>query len=144
MHDIGILLLELNFSNIYRKVLDVVHTKNYELNRIEKDIMGITHAEIGALLLKRWKIPDEITSMIQYHHSPYEATVSQRETKLIYLANYIANNRGFDNGATTFPDFFHDEVWFELGISVDAIPKILEEVNEDIEKAKEFLKIGGI
>ena len=144
MHDIGILLFELHFPTLYKKVLDIVKSKNYELRYIEREILGITHSEIGSLLLKRWRIPEEITSMIQFHHTPFEAEISSRETKLIYLANYIANNRGYDNGASVFPDFFHDDIWFELGISTDDIPQIISEVNEDIEKAKEFLKIGGV
>ena len=36
----------------------------------EDEFFGINHAEVGALLTKRWNLPDVISSVVLYHHEP--------------------------------------------------------------------------
>ena len=143
LHDIGILILDQHFSEIYKKVFDIALNKNIELTIVEQKVLGTNHAEVGAYLLEKWKIPSEITEIIKFHHQPQKATMTDHETKLIYLANFISNNRGYNNGTGTFPTHFYDDIWDDLKLSAEDIPQIIEEVNEDIEKAKNLLRIGG-
>ena len=143
LHDIGVLILDQYFSDIYKKVFEIATTKNIELFVIEQNVLGITHAEVGAILLQKWKIPLQITDIILNHHSPRNSKTVPRDTKLVYLANFIANNRGYNNGTGFFPENFYDEIWTELNLPTALIPKILEEVEMELEQAKQFLKLGG-
>ena len=143
LHDVGILILDQYFGDIYKKVFDIALNKNIELTVVEQKVLGTNHAEVGAFLLEKWKIPMEITEMIKYHHKPQKATYTERETKLIYLANFISNNRGYHNGTGTFPSHFYDDIWDDVKLHAEDIPLIIEAVNEDIEKAKNLLRIGG-
>lgn len=143
LHDIGILILDQYFTSVYKKIFDMSINKKYDLSIVEQKILGTTHAEIGAFLLKKWNIPDQITDIIQFHHQPQNSLIAQRDTKLIYLANFIANNRGYDNGTGTFHEQFYDDIWMDLRLSVDQIPEIIESVQVDVEKAKQLLRLGG-
>lgn len=143
LHDIGILVLDQYFTNIYRKVFDISINRNFELSIVEQKVLGVTHAEIGAFLLDRWNIPNQVTDIIQYHHQPQNSKIAQRDTKLIYLANFIANNRGYDNGTGTFPEHFYDDIWMELRLSAEDIPQIIEDVQVELDKAKQLLRLGG-
>jgi len=143
LHDIGILILDQYFTTIYKKIFDMSINKKYDLSIVEQKILGITHAEVGALLLKKWNVPDQITDIIYYHHQPQNSKIAQRDTKIVYLANFIANNRGYDNGTGTFHEQFYDDIWMELRLSVEQVPEIIESVQNDVEKAKQLLKLGG-
>ena len=143
LHDIGILILDQYFTAVYKKIFDMSINKKYDLSIVEQKILGITHAEVGAFLLKKWNVPEQITDIICFHHNPQNAKISQRDTKLIYLANFIANNRGFDNGTGTFHEHFYDDIWIELRLSVEQVPEILESVQLDVDKAKQLLRLGG-
>lgn len=37
---------------------------------IEKSEFGITHAEIGGMLARKWNLPEEVIGVIEGHHSP--------------------------------------------------------------------------
>jgi len=143
LHDIGVLILDQYFSDIYKKVFDIAINKNIDLAIIEQNVLGITHAEVGAILLQKWKIPMQITDIILHHHNPQYAAIVPRDTKLVYLANFITNNRGLDNGTGFFPVHFFDDIWDDLKLSETSIPKIIDEVEKELELARQFLKFGG-
>ena len=94
LHDIGILIFDQYFPDIYKKVFSMSSAKQYQLELVEEKVLGITHAQVGALLLSKWKIPEQIIDVIEYHHHPQEAKISVRDAKIVYLANFISNNRG--------------------------------------------------
>jgi len=143
LHDIGIMILDQHFTEIYNKVFDIALNKSIDLSVVEQKILGTNHAEVGAFLLEKWKIPSEVTEIVKFHHQPQNAAVSVRETKLAYIANFVANNRGYNNGTGSFPENFYEDIWDDLSLTVDSIPQILSEVDDDIEKAKDLLRIGG-
>lgn len=143
LHDIGVLILDQYFTNMYKKVFDISTNKKFELELVEQKILGISHAEIGAFLLKKWKIPEEIVDVIEYHHHPQNAKLSVRDAKIVYLANFISNNRGIDNGTGFFPEGFYDDIWEDLNLQVDSMPDLIASVESEVEKAKQILKFGG-
>jgi len=55
--------------------------------RLRREIQfGSSHAEMGADLLRRWRLPQALTDVIQYHHSPDEAPPRVRVNCMIALA----------------------------------------------------------
>ncbi|MCP3918151.1 MAG: HDOD domain-containing protein [bacterium] len=40
----------------------------------EKEVLGLTHAEIGARLTSRWGLPEALVDTIRHHHAPEGAT----------------------------------------------------------------------
>ncbi|MFW5838056.1 MAG: HDOD domain-containing protein [Desulfovibrionaceae bacterium] len=70
LHDVGKLVLATHFQDEYHQILDTVRTKNYSIWEAEKQIVGATHAEIGAYLLGLWGLPLPVVSAIAFHHEP--------------------------------------------------------------------------
>ena len=143
LHDIGVILLDNYFTDLYKKVFSIATNKKFELTLVEQSVLGITHSEVGAIMLNKWRIPGQITDIICYHHTPQKAKLVQTDAKLIYLANFIANNRGFDNGTGTFTEHFYDDIFEELGLTIADIPAVIDSVKDEVEKAKQLLRIGG-
>jgi putative nucleotidyltransferase with HDIG domain len=143
LHDIGVLILDIHYTDIYKKVFEIALNKKIELSVVEESVLGITHAEVGAIMLKKWGLPDQITDIILCHHKPQYSDIVRTDTQIVYLANFIANNRGFDNGAEPFIEGFYEDVWEELNLTVDDIPVILNCITTEIEKAKKLLQLGG-
>ncbi len=70
LHDIGKFILLSNFSTSYKQVITLVQESNSSYNDIEKDVLGITHSEIGAYLLGLWGLERDIVEAIAFHHTP--------------------------------------------------------------------------
>ena len=121
LHDIGILILDQYFTEFYSKVFSISAKRKFELQLVEKKILGITHSEVGAHVFQNWKLPDNIIDAVAYHHLPQNS--DKVSTKIIYLANFICNNRGYDNGTGFFPERFYDDIWDDLGLDIEKVSK---------------------
>lgn len=71
LHDLGKLVLA---RYLGPQVLPVLQRAEAEggLQRIEaeNDVLGVNHAELGALVVQSWGLPPSIAAGIQYHHEP--------------------------------------------------------------------------
>ena len=70
LHDLGILVLAANHTEVYGQILDVVRSKNLSLTKAEQAAFGCTHAQVGAYLLGIWGLPDSIVEAVAFHHYP--------------------------------------------------------------------------
>lgn len=68
LHDIGGLLLLANFSADYQRMLRKVAGDELELLELERSRFGVCHAELGALLLDLWNLPDDVVRAVEMHH----------------------------------------------------------------------------
>ena len=65
---IGGLLLLANFSADYQRMLRKVAGDELELLELERSRFGVCHAELGALLLDLWNLPDDVVRAVEMHH----------------------------------------------------------------------------
>jgi len=95
LRDIGVLALQQVFPTEYARLL-AQPAQELARNRgkLERQIVGVDHAEASAFLLRRWWLPEDITEAVRYHHAPEQAgalppPVAER-VRLLYFASSIA------------------------------------------------------
>lgn len=89
LHDIGKLLMAAELPDKLGEALKLAHTKQISLEQAEVELMGISHAEIGAYLLGIWGLPYPIVEAVANHHNPLR--VQHRSGLNVVDAVYIAN-----------------------------------------------------
>lgn len=94
LHDLGYLIMNRFFSDIFRKVTDAFGTGGSLLDA-EKKVFEFTHADIGVWLAAKWNLPEGILDTILYHHNPSLAEKHNRRTAIIHLADYIVSKGVF-------------------------------------------------
>ena len=124
IHDIGELILAQYFPNEFRLVYETAHNNSCDLYQTEKEILGITHCEIGEKFAIRWNFPTPIINAIKYHHFPEEAGGDQLIAAVINLSDLFARLLGLNYGINE-----------SLLISIAEQPgfKILKEYNNSLE-----------
>lgn len=70
LHDLGKLVLTGNLPQEYGAVLAWAAHGEVTLHDAEREVLGSTHAEIGAYLLGLWGLPDPIIEAVALHHHP--------------------------------------------------------------------------
>ncbi|MGA1869388.1 MAG: HDOD domain-containing protein [bacterium] len=70
LHDCGKLLLADKLKAKYAEVVELASKHNAPLWQIEYDMLGTSHAEVGAYLLGLWGLPDSIIEILAFHHHP--------------------------------------------------------------------------
>jgi putative nucleotidyltransferase with HDIG domain len=69
LHDIGALLLLTRFPKQFSPILQAGDEPSV-LQR-ERELFGYDHADIGAMIVEHWKLPERIVRVIGEHHAPY-------------------------------------------------------------------------
>ena len=135
IHDIGVTVLDICLPDLLDKVYTMVLEKGLHQIVAEKVVLnGITHAEIGMWLCKEWGLPEEISEIIGYHHSPLLYGKPSNEVKIMYLADAISTNY-YNNLLGTKTTFIHtDKAREELNLSKEFIDEIAEKLPQEIER----------
>jgi HD-like signal output (HDOD) protein/CheY-like chemotaxis protein len=72
LHDVGKLVLIANLPDRYREALALADKSRRPLWETERELVGTTHAQVGAYLMGLWGLPDRIVEAIAFHHNPTE------------------------------------------------------------------------
>jgi len=96
VQEVGHLILAQNFQESYAELTD---KEPFPPVEEERDHFDTDHAEIGALLLKKWKFPARITELVKYHHQP--ESYSGETTDIISL-EVCCNISEKEEGITEF------------------------------------------
>jgi putative nucleotidyltransferase with HDIG domain len=110
LHDIGKLILNEYIGDHMQEIYNLIHQKGHDFAAAEKEIIGMTHAEVGARIMQKWEFPEDMVTAVQYHHDPQELPDSPL-THFVSLADIIAMMMGFTTGFDaldykTFPELY--------------------------------------
>ena len=73
LHDIGRMVLSNKLPDEFEKVLDWSEKHQCPWLESERAVLGLTHADLGAFLAKKWNLPAPLIEIIRCHHSPENA-----------------------------------------------------------------------
>jgi putative nucleotidyltransferase with HDIG domain len=69
LHDIGKIALDQCFADDYGPVVEAMAAGAVCLDA-EREILGVTHAEVGAMVAVQWHFPEAMVQAIRDHHDP--------------------------------------------------------------------------
>jgi putative nucleotidyltransferase with HDIG domain len=101
LHDIGKLLIAVNFPKQYDDILALTALNNAPLIEAERALIGIDHAELSALAVSRWELSEAVQWAAHDHHAPDEAATDEhprpKRAKLsvgVHHADLFVNHLG--------------------------------------------------
>ncbi len=95
LHDVGKIVIDQYFTEEFTQVLRIVDNDGLTFSQAEKQILGYTHYQIGATLLKRWNFPPELSFPVFYHHAPWLDARFTAYSATVYMANVMAKELGY-------------------------------------------------
>jgi putative nucleotidyltransferase with HDIG domain len=126
VHDIGRLAIFQYDQKLYHIIESYSLEKSVPLIDAEMAVIGLDHAQIGALLLNKWNFPESIVQAVAYHHRYFEDMKDKELIGIITIANFISNSLGF--GSSNIPAM-DSRVLKMFGIDYDDIKKYIEEIS---------------
>jgi HD-like signal output (HDOD) protein len=90
--DIGMLALDRVLGEDYGR-LTASAASHEDLCVLERQALGMTHAEVAAVLAERWMLPDVLATPIAYHHRPgaVDGAGVRELTEVVWLAGRCAD-----------------------------------------------------
>jgi len=138
LHDIGFLALAHLNSQLSDDLLTrMLIEPERPVTSIEDELMGISHAELGAEFAQHWGLPSEIVAVLRYHHMP-DAEGAEEGLPLARIINVTEKLLS----ATGMHEFVGHQVsdaeWEALGIDPDQANDIAIHVAEQADQAMQF------
>lgn len=91
LHDVGRVVLALGHPEEFRAFSERVKHGEHPVY-VERELFGVSHADVGARLLAIWGLPTAIVDVVQYHHDPGSAPEASRELAgIVHVADAVAD-----------------------------------------------------
>lgn len=134
LHSVGRLIYVTKCPEISREILGIKEQGEDAIINSEIKLLGFTYAELGAELLKSWKLPDSIWQMINHQLTPLESENFKQDTCILHVASKIASS--IEPCAKYDFDFTEIEPHFDSGV-IDYLELSPNQISYCIDKTLE-------
>lgn len=141
LHDIGKIPLNNRAPDEYLGALHAGADRRMDLIRAEAEVLDLTHAEAGNLIVEAWHLSDDIRDVIRFHHTPQTYEGPHRDlVSTVLVADYFANILEIGFSGNRFPTPPPTEVYRTLGLDWSDVEALEPQVRLELDRAKIFLK----
>ncbi len=98
LHDIGKVVLGTFIEVDAEPILQRAFEEQLSFEMAERAVLGIDHAEVGAVLLESWHLPEEVIAPVRWHHAPDDAGGDFLVGDLVHAADTLSIQCGLGVG----------------------------------------------
>jgi len=92
LHDMGKLVLALRSPKHFERAVQGAIDENLPLYQVEQQLIGVSHAEVGAYLLGIWGLPTPVVEAVAHHHCPDRIPHDALDAVgIVHITNYLAH-----------------------------------------------------
>ena len=143
LHDIGKIALDRCFTEDYAPVVQAIMMGEHAVDA-EARILGITHADVGAMVATHWSFPDTLVANIREHHAPPKGEML---SNLVHLCDLLVRTRIPNGPADESIAFVLDEIpaFHEVFGTVEAtldLERLTFSIDDELEHAIAFVRLS--
>jgi putative nucleotidyltransferase with HDIG domain len=137
LHDIGRMVIYGYLSGHAREALLRARETPSPLHGIESQVMGCTHQAMGAALLRKWRFPLTLESMVSYHHAPMKSK-QPMDSAIVHIADLVVNALEMgSSGEQLLPPLDH-QAWEMIGIPASVLGPSVNQLDSQLNEIVQF------
>jgi HD-like signal output (HDOD) protein len=139
LHDIGSLVL---YNKLPGKSLEVLLAAEYDrhlVGGLEQEIIGFTHADLGAELIKMWGLPESLYEAIGSYLSPEFSLAHKLDAYLLNLASRLMEVSQQDISIEEIFAEFSDEALSIIRLDIDQVTKVMQKADQEFSQVFELM-----
>lgn len=134
LHDIGKLAMMQKFPQEYMMIKKMQAAENTSSIEAEKQILGFCHDELGALLMKKWNMPQELQACVRGHHAPGRAGEMELIVSITAVADYLSHVHGTETDSAMISQPAGIKALIrKIGLSAEDEVRLQQAVVEDLQ-----------
>jgi putative nucleotidyltransferase with HDIG domain len=141
--DIGKVILSTYVADAFEAIQNRIENKGMTFSAAEKDVLGIDHAELGAMVAQQWHFDPEMVEIIKYHHDPLRAGEMGLPLCVVYVADCICMMIGQGVGVDGLAYRHYQEAVDRLGVTAIDLQRIIVRFREKFEGIEALINISG-
>jgi diguanylate cyclase (GGDEF)-like protein len=141
LQDVGMMAMYLSLGRSYLKIILQADSDHRKLARYELAALELQHPDVGAMLVQRWKLPNELVMPVKYHERPTAAPSEYSElvrcVGLGNLAHDVLTDEDPRNALRLFSE--RAQQWFE--IDGPAAEGLLRKIGESVKELSALFRL---
>jgi putative nucleotidyltransferase with HDIG domain len=116
LHDLGQIIVSYLHPQAMEQVARFCRDKDISPQILERFSFGLNHADIGALIARKWNFPEQLVNGIKYHHEPLGTPLEYKDiVYCVYMGNALC---GVERDLITFEQI-ERPVLHDFGIATE-------------------------
>jgi putative nucleotidyltransferase with HDIG domain len=132
LHDLGKVIIAQRFPAEHKEIQAVVDRTGCMSLDAEREVLGVTHPEVGMWLLKKWGLPGKLVYPIAYHHAFHPSREFADRTAIIHLADIMCRARGLGVSDTSRLPAINPEAWALLKTTMADVESIYQQLDGEL------------
>ena len=92
IHDVGKIVMASAFPDHFHEIYHNRAERAGDLDGMEREVLGVDHAELGAMYLRKQRLPEVFVEIVQCHHVPHQARVQTTVTAAVHVADLLVRH----------------------------------------------------
>src|ERR1043166_8825883 len=139
LHDVGKIVLDQFLPDKFLEVLNLVRKKDILIAEAEQQVLGATHADVGAWLFEKWNLSRGLIETTPCHHNPALAGENRKFAEITHLADILVRAIRFGNGGDNKIPAINEAAWKSMGLQESELDDLLNQTGQEIDRAMVFL-----
>lgn len=132
MHDLGRLVIFMQAPEKANDIFVRYAEEDKPLCRIEEEVLGYTHAEVGGVLLAKWNLPAALVDAVRYHIEPSQCGVHPVDAALVHMGDVLAQAMQIGSaGDREVPEIDLD-AWKAIGLDEEILKPTIHEIDRQL------------
>ena len=90
LHNIGHLMMRQSIPELILEAEQLTQQQQIPMHESEERLIGFNFAQMGAELLHKWNLPENLTTSIKYQLDPSQTEEHQMDAAILHIAEFMA------------------------------------------------------
>jgi PAS domain S-box-containing protein len=146
LHDIGKLLMFCWNRDVYEEMVVAARVRRLPLHEVEKQVLGLDHAEAATLLMEHWKFPPALVQSSCLHHRPaseFGADPVGKQSIIVKCANSLCHLHRFGESGNSVRDLPMEQLLSLSGLTSSELERLSADVLRRFEEVSDYFDWVG-
>ena len=141
LQDVGMIAMYRALGDRYIEVLAAAGKDHRKLVKFELQLLDLQHPDVGAMLVQRWKLPEELSMPVKYHERPTATPASCADhVRCVGLGNYVHDILTNKDPSTPLRNLYDKAMaWYKLDSTT--VDEIVEKSSEAAREMATLFKL---
>jgi len=132
LHDMGKVVIAQTFPAEHARIRRMVAERGCLQIDAEVEVLGVTHADVGMWLLKKWSLPPKIVYPIAYHSNFHPRRDFADRTAIVHLADILCRAKGIGYPGDDRIPKLNAEAWGLLRLSMSDVEEVCAQLDREV------------
>jgi HD-like signal output (HDOD) protein len=139
LHDLGKVVMYVKLPETASRIEAAVRDRDLYMIDAEREILGLTHADVAGWLAAAWHLPTVLKEPIMYHHQPTLAKVAPMQTAIVHVADVLVKAMGCGCSGDALVPPLSSEAWSAMNLDDESLAACVAQAAQEFETIDDYL-----